>query len=57
MYLGVCQGCSHHTIKEGNSHCGKEACYSYLAKCIQRKALAEFLAQHGSTKGTGEQVA
>jgi hypothetical protein len=57
MYLEVCEGCSHHTIKEGNSHCGKEACYSYLAKCIQRKALAEFLARHGSVEGAEERVA
>ena len=57
MYLEVCEGCSHHTIKEGNSHCGKEACYSYLAKCIQRQALAEFLARHGSVEGVGEKVA
>lgn len=43
MYLSVCQDCGFGGVKENKSFCNKEACYSYLAKCIKNKALEEYL--------------
>lgn len=47
MFLSVCQDCSFGGVKENKSFCNKEACYSYLAKCIKNKALEDYLARHG----------
>ncbi len=41
--LEICQNCASGSRKDDSSYCLKEACYSYLTKCIQRKALEVFL--------------
>ncbi|TYO98370.1 hypothetical protein EDC39_107171 [Geothermobacter ehrlichii] len=43
MYLNVCSHCVHGSEKDGHSHCGREAVYSYLSNCIQKKALRYYL--------------
>jgi len=43
MKIQPCLSCQYGTIRDGNSFCAVESCYSYLAKCIQRRALAAFL--------------
>jgi hypothetical protein len=35
--------CAHGGVKDGRSHCGREAIYSHLKKCIQRTVLEDFL--------------
>lgn len=43
MKLIACIKCPNVSEKEGKSFCEFEACYSYLTKCIQNKALDYFL--------------
>lgn len=43
MILKICQGCNYGSEKDKKSYCSKEACYAYLTKCIQSKALDFFL--------------
>ena len=43
MILPVCSKCPHGSIRDLQSHCGKEKCYSYLTKCIADKALYAYL--------------
>lgn len=45
MLLSVCRDCRHGGVKDGKSHCGREAVYSHLTNCIQKKALAYYLEQ------------
>ena len=51
MLLPVCKNCSYGGVKNNMSHCSKEACYSYLSKCIQRKALENYFERY-STEGS-----
>lgn len=57
MYLPVCNACRFGTIRNNHSHCQREAVYSYLTNCIQKKALDEYLARHAEKKFTKEKVA
>ncbi|MHB8708485.1 MAG: hypothetical protein ACYC9I_06385 [Desulfuromonadales bacterium] len=43
MLLSACLECPHGGIREGKSHCRRETVYSYLTRCIQQKALADYL--------------
>ena len=47
MIIPVCTKCRFGGEKEGRSHCGKEAIYSYLTRCIQLKALEYYLEREG----------
>jgi len=46
MYLPVCHDCSCGEVKENQSFCSREAVYSRLTRCMQKKALESFLEQH-----------
>lgn len=50
MQLLVCQDCDFGHVQDGKSHCSKESCYSYLAKCIKNKALEDYLARNVITE-------
>jgi hypothetical protein len=39
LLLQVCVDCNYGAEKDGKSHCGREAVYSYLTRCIQLKAM------------------
>ena len=43
MLLPVCMECAHGGVKDGLSHCGREAVYSYLTNCIHKVALEDYL--------------
>lgn len=45
MLLQACTECRHGGVKEGKSHCQREAVYSHLTNCIQKKALVYYLEQ------------
>jgi len=40
MHLKECTQCIHGSEKDGHSHCSREAVYSYLSNCIQKKGCA-----------------
>ena len=43
MILQTCVACKSGAEKDGKSHCGREAVYSYLTRCIQLKAIEYYL--------------
>ena len=43
MFLKVCLECSHGGVEDGKSHCGREAVYSHLTRCVQQKAIEYYL--------------
>ena len=43
MLLKVCLECSHGGVEDGKSHCGSEAVYSHLTRCVQQKAIDYYL--------------
>ncbi|OGQ94876.1 MAG: hypothetical protein A2521_09575 [Deltaproteobacteria bacterium RIFOXYD12_FULL_57_12] len=43
MLLQSCTTCEHGKVRDENSYCSKEKCFSFLTKCIQNKALACFI--------------
>lgn len=43
MLLKPCTTCSYGNEKDGYSHCSREAVYSHLSNCIQKKALEYYL--------------
>jgi len=48
MILPVCVACDHGGEKDGRSHCGREAVYSSLTRCVQRLALEDYLKMNAS---------
>lgn len=58
MILTICENCKHGSIKNGQSHCGKEALYSHLTGCIRQQALEEYLERNtlADMKNTGMAV-
>jgi hypothetical protein len=56
MILKVCQECAHGGVQDGQSHCGREAVFSYLTQCIQRVALADYLRRNGQQEPALEMV-
>ena len=46
MFLPVCSDCAYGEVKEDQSFCTREAVYSRLTRCMQKKALESFLEQH-----------
>ena len=47
MRISECRECCHYNEVDGKSCCKKENVYSYLTKCIQKKALKYYLRQDG----------
>jgi hypothetical protein len=45
MYFSECINCRHGSDQDGKSHCGKEAVYSHLTRCLQQKAMEYYLEQ------------
>ena len=45
MFLPVCHECSYGEVKEDQSFCSREAVYSRLTRCMQKRALESFLEQ------------
>ena len=43
MLLQACVACKFGGEKDDKSHCGREAVYSYLTRCIQLKAMGYYL--------------
>ena len=43
MLLQDCMVCMFGAEKDGKNHCGREAVYSYLTRCIQLKAMEYYL--------------
>jgi len=43
MLLQACVECKFGGEKDDKSHCGREAVYSYLTRCIQLKAMGYYL--------------
>jgi hypothetical protein len=43
MFLKVCLECSHGGVKDGKSHCGREAVYSHLTRYVQQEAMEYYL--------------
>ena len=50
MYLPICHDCSHGDVKEDQSFCVREAVYCRLTRCMQQKALENFLEQQSVTE-------
>ena len=57
MLLQACTECRHGGERDGKSHCGREAIYSHLTNCIQKKALKYYLEQMTVEAGSAEAVA
>jgi hypothetical protein len=56
MILQVCVDCTHGAVKDGRSHCGREAVYGYLTNCIQKVALEDFLERNSVSEFPVEMV-
>jgi hypothetical protein len=50
MFLPVCHECSYGEVKDEQSFCSREAVYSRLSRCLQKKALESFLEQESVNK-------
>ncbi len=52
MIIKSCLDCKYHMVreeaKEQTSYCGRENCWSRLARCIEMKALERFLKQEST---------
>lgn len=57
MILSVCENCVHGCVRDGRSHCGREAVYSSLTNCIQRLALEDYLARNSQPEETSQSAA
>lgn len=56
MILSVCVACVYGSVKDGRSHCGREAVYSYLTNCIQKVALKDYIERHSVSEDSLEVV-
>ncbi|WP_158247313.1 hypothetical protein [Geothermobacter hydrogeniphilus] len=56
MILHVCAQCRFGGERDGKSHCSREAVYSYLTNCIQKKALEYYLEREGRSENVAEAV-
>lgn len=52
MRLPECIKCDRGSEVNGKSYCAKENVYSYLTRCIQKKALENYLKQKGDDDST-----